>query len=674
MSHFDYEYRQRVHEAWENFISHNDVDYSFMRPEIYESWKRSRDYRVDPSETKTTILNEEDLKKRHKANSLLIETAKPYMENLYSVVKDSGFYLILSDQEGIVLDLIGDEDIINEGRRRSLLVVGANRSEAFCGTNAIGMSLVLKKPIQIWGDEHYIEAHKNYACSAAPILNQTGSIIGCLNLTGKYTDIHTHTLGMVIGAVDGIAKELKIRSAYEEIEAMCAQRSSILESVSSGLILLNKNSQIIQANGNARRMLNFTEDAIGKNIFELISIDEPVHYDFSFDSIEKEIFNKETNIYLTGSALPPIKFSMSVHFVGDPSSHNRSIVVRLDESKQINKLVNKVGGFRASFTFSSIVGNSTATKKMNDTSMRAAQSSANVLIFGESGTGKELIAQSIHNSSSFSKGPFVPINCGALPKGLIESELFGYEGGAFTGASKEGNPGKFELADGGTIFLDEIGDMPLDVQVTLLRVIETKEVVRIGGKYPKKIDVRIIAATNRNLFDAIEAKTFREDLFYRLNVLSVTVPPLRERDNDISLLADYFVQTLNNPQRRKMHITDEVYQALKRYRWPGNIRELENVMERAINITDDDNIRLEHLPRQVIQGTPSSHVSGSAEEGSVESLQPGYNLKSTGYQLILSSLEKCDGNIKEAAKLLGISRRTLYRKMDHYEIDYKKYR
>lgn len=677
MIHFDHEYRDRLKIAWEHFIVNKDFDFSFIRPEILESWKRSRDFDVNPyetNETKTALLNNEDIDVRLNTNSLLIKTVRPYMEQLYSIVEGSGFYLMLCDKEGYILDLIGDEEIIAKGKESSLLVIGANRGEAFAGTNAIGTCLAIKRPIQIWNGEHYILSHKKYACSAAPIFNTSGSIIGCLNLTGMYPEIHTHTLGMVLSAVDGITKEMKIRNAYDEIEIISAQRNKILESVSSGLILLDGTDKIIQINGNALKMLNLTEQqAIGFNIFELINFDDPINNGFSFSSVKKAVNNKETTIFFKDSRFPPMKFNINISFVGKESD-GRGTVIRLEESKHINRLVNKMGGFKASFTFENIVGNSPATKGLLTTCEKASQSLANVLVLGESGTGKELVAQSIHNSSACSSGPFVAINCGALPKGLIESELFGYEGGAFTGASKEGNPGKFELADGGTIFLDEIGDMPLDVQVNLLRVLETKEVLRIGGKYPKKINVRIIAATHQNLVEAIEEKTFREDLYYRLNVLTINVPPLRERGNDILELADYFVQTLNNPRKHKMHISQEVYPALMKYPWPGNIRELENAIERAINITDDDEIRLEHLPHNMTNDLlPTAKVSSSELE---EAIHPrnGLDLKTSEYHHILSSLEKTGGNIKEAADLLGISRRTLYRKMDRYRIEYQEYR
>jgi transcriptional regulator of acetoin/glycerol metabolism len=682
MVQFDQEYMENLNAAWDCFIEYKDYDYSFMRPEILESWKRSRDFKVNPYKRKTEILTPDDIQIKLEANKVLIETVRPYMERLYSIVEGSGFYLMLSDCEGYILDLIGDKDIIEKSKQSSLLVVGANRSESFAGTNAIGTCLTLKKPIQIWNGEHYVLGHKNYGCSGAPIFNHLGQMIGCLNLTGESTKIHTHTLGMVLSAVDGISKELKIKSAYDEIEVLSTQRNSILESVSSGLVLIDGDNVISQINGNALRMLRLRgKNALGKNIFDFISIDEPVHDHFNFDSFDNNVYNKETNIYFVGSEMPPTKFNMSITSTGRGGS-NRNIVMRLEEPKHINKLVNKIGGFKASYTFDNIIGKSLATQRVIKICERAALSASNVLILGESGTGKELVAQAIHNGSSYARGPFVAINCGALPKGLIESELFGYERGSFTGASKEGNPGKFELADGGTIFLDEIGDMPLDVQVSLLRVLQTKEIVRIGAKYSKKINVRIISATNRDLADAIEAKTFREDLFYRLNVFTINVPPLRERSEDIPELADYFVRMLTQQNNRRIRISDALYRTLKQYPWPGNIRELENAIERAINVTDDDEIRLEHLPRSInnyySEAMRSNHQQKRDKYDKYreddDDLAYDLNLKSSDYQLILSCLDKSNGNIKEAAAFLGISRRTLYRKMDKYSIDYTNYR
>lgn len=686
MVSYDEHYNQLLEIAWKKFITHAEYDYSFMRPEILESWERSRSYLVDPTHPKAAILCAEDLNKRINSNLLLLETARPYMEKLYSIVEGSGFYLLIADKDGYILDLIGDKDIIEKGKDTQL-VIGANRSERYAGTNAIGTCLALKRSIQTWNGEHYILPHKEFSCSCAPIFDSSDNLLGCLNITGSKTEVHTHTLGMVTSAVDGISKELKIRKINQEIEMISAQRNSIIETISTGLILLSESGSIIQMNHHALLMLHLKyENVIGKNFFDFISIDEPDKSGFDFSEYGNEFYNKDTDIYYRGSGLPPMKFNMSINFVKDSHGNQNGTVIRLNEPKVIHKLVNKISGYQSPYTFDSIIGGSLVIRDMVQACKRVAKSSLNVLILGESGTGKELVAQSIHNGSKYSAGPFVAINCGALPKGLIESELFGYERGSFTGASKEGNPGKFELADGGTIFLDEVGEMPLDVQVSLLRVIQTKEIIRIGGKYPRKINVRIIAATNKDLEAAIEAKTFREDLYYRLNVFSIQVPSLRERKQDIIELANYFIKSFAPSKNRNCSLSSEVCEALIQYPWHGNVRELENVMERAVNITDDDEIQLEHLPGSIQDFIGDRNFSGNVPSITQErGYRPSetetrgvtfqnFSLETLNRQLILSCLEETHGNIKDTAVLLGISRRTLYRKMEKMEIAYQDYR
>jgi len=669
---FDSTYNDRLREAWGKFINNEPYDYSFIRPEIYESWVRSRSYLVDPYNSKTALLPPDDLQKRMEDNKFLIEITRPYMEKLYSIVKGSGFYLLLADKDGYILDLIGDQDIIERGRSYSKLVVGANRSEQYAGTNAIGTGLFLKKPIQMWGEEHYVKPHKGYSCSSAPIFDTEGRLLGCLNITGRAHAIHLHTLGMVISAVDGISNQLRLMTAYMELEKVSNQRNRIIETMASGLVLLNSEYEIIQVNSKFLTMLNLrNRSVIGKSLFEFIRFDESDADNTSL--LDNEVYNKEIDVYPVDSSAPPMKFNMSLNFLYDSHGLQEGMVLRFNETKRINRLVNRISGFKPNYTFDSIIGSSNTTKKMIYECKRAASSSSNILILGESGTGKELVAQAIHSASKYSTGPFVAINCGALPKGLVESELFGYERGAFTGANKDGHPGKFELADGGTLFLDEIGEMPLDVQVTLLRVLETREVVRIGGKYPKPIDVRIIAATNRDLREAVKDKTFRDDLYYRLNVLSIRIPPLRERGDDILELTDYFIKGFSSSKGITYSVDPRVYDILTRYTWPGNIRELENTIERAVNITDNNMILPEHLPTHILQSTGISDIKKETvvERESVPSV---LNLESAEYNLVVSSLEKCQGNVKKAAEMLGISRRTMYRKMQKYNIDYNTFR
>ena len=664
MFNFTQGYNDLLHQAWEHFISYEPFDYSFIRPEILESWKRSRTFSVDPFHLKTTILSKQDLMKQiHGDNELLVDIARSYMDKLYSVVKGSGFYLLLCDKEGYILHIVGDKEIIEHGEATSRLVVGANRSEQFAGTNAIGTCLELMKPIQTWGEEHYIKAHKNYTCSGAPIFGADGELIGCLNITGRYSQVHPHTLGMAISAVDGISKELVLKKVCRDISRVSSQRNRIIETMTSGLFLLNMDDEIIQVNSTARKMLGLKNvGIIGYNILDLIRFHEDPDESRSF--LRYETYNKDAQIYL-GDSVIPMNFNVSVNFVIGENDEKEGKLVRFTEAKKINSLVNRISGFKSSFTFSSIIYESDVMERMIQHSMKAARSTSNVLILGESGTGKELIAQSIHNAGMYSNGPFIAINCGALPKGLVESELFGYEKGAFTGAGKEGNPGKFELADGGTIFLDEIGEMPLDVQVLLLRVLETREVVRIGGKHPRPIDIRIIAATNRDLRAEVISRNFREDLYYRLNVFSIKVPRLIERGEDIVVLARHFVRTRSESRNMEVDISPEVFNVLLNHEWPGNVRELENTMERALNIIEGNEIRSEHLPEYLQkQGDQVQAASETKPE----------NTRRDSKEAIEEGLKQTGGNIKKTAEYLSLSRRTLYRKLEKYGIDYDKFR
>lgn len=304
------------------------------------------------------------------------------------------------------------------------------------------------------------------------------------------------------------------------------------------------------------------------------------------------------------------------------------------------------------YTIDYIIGKSTTIAEIKRQAKQAATSSSTVLISGESGTGKEVLAQAVHNASDRFKRPFIKVNCAAIPAELAEAELFGYEGGAFTGALRHGKPGKFELADGGTIFLDEIGDMPLPLQSKLLRVIQEKEVERVGGIKTKKVDVRILTATNKNLYKLTKEGQFRNDLYYRLKVLELTVPPLREHKEDIPLLFDHFLNKFRKESGKRIDgVTDEVTDFLTNYHWPGNIRELENMIERAVIYCNNSSIQLDDL------GIYSRDQKNKYEQ------EYGLALYEVEKEAIIKALEITRGNKSRAAKILGISRAALYDKL-----------
>jgi PAS domain S-box-containing protein len=316
----------------------------------------------------------------------------------------------------------------------------------------------------------------------------------------------------------------------------------------------------------------------------------------------------------------------------------------------------------AKYDWENIVGGSEKMLQAKYMARRAAQTNSNVLLLGESGTGKELFAHAIHNGSGRSDSPFVKVNCAAIPSELLESELFGYEEGAFTGARKGGKVGKFELANGGSIFLDEIGDMPMEMQAKILRVLQEKEVERIGGNKPFRVDVRVIAATNKNLKGLVDAGKFREDLYYRLNVMTIEIPPLRERCGDLKDLVGILLKKLANQLGKCVNrVSSEAMEHLAAHRWPGNVRELENVLERAINLTDTDTIQPVHLPVYITQKSKKVNESPIIPlddlVGDVER------------EAIKRCLEYTGGNKLRTAELLNISRSSLYDKIKKYGLE-----
>ncbi|MBW9150114.1 sigma 54-interacting transcriptional regulator [Clostridium sp. CM028] len=317
---------------------------------------------------------------------------------------------------------------------------------------------------------------------------------------------------------------------------------------------------------------------------------------------------------------------------------------------------------KAIYTFENIIGNSVKSREVMKLARRVAKIDSNVLITGESGTGKELFAHSIHNASRRCQKPFIKINCGAIPAQLFESEMFGYEEGAFTGAKRSGKKGKFEHANGGTVLLDEIGDMPMNMQVKLLRVIQEKELVRVGGNDAIKVDIRIIASTNKSLEQLIKDGKFREDLYYRLDVMHLKLPSLRERVEDIDELSNALrVKICKKYNIYSEGISREAIDCLKSYNWPGNIRQLENVIERAINLLDTDiSIMPRHLPEKIINGKLKKYsLENNYLKDVVETIEQ---------DLIMECIKKTGGNKKETAKILGLSRAGLYKKLNRYNL------
>ncbi|WP_416828952.1 sigma-54 interaction domain-containing protein [Ectobacillus polymachus] len=378
----------------------------------------------------------------------------------------------------------------------------------------------------------------------------------------------------------------------------------------------------------------------------------------------KEMIANRYPLYVNGElvgAVGTVMFRNSQDWM----NYSNKVQPILEELKYYKNRLQKE--LQSKYTFDDLIGNHPLFCETKRLAERVACSQSAVLLVGESGTGKELFAHAIHGTSPRSPFPFVRVNCASIPENLLESELFGYVEGAFTGARKGGKKGKFELAHHGTIFLDEIGDMPLSMQSKLLRVLQEKEIEKIGGHSPIAINVRIIAATHRNLEQMVEEGTFRQDLYYRLHVMKIEIPPLRERRDDIELVAKALLQKLERTfNRSNLELSDEVVYKLKGHSWPGNVRELENVLERAVNVLDEQVVRLEHLPLYLVD-KPARQYDSFEQDLSVQPLKQ--SMIAAEKHALQQALKQAKGNKQFAAKLLQIGKTSFYEKCKRYEID-----
>ncbi|WP_084278995.1 sigma-54 interaction domain-containing protein [Anoxybacteroides tepidamans] len=441
---------------------------------------------------------------------------------------------------------------------------------------------------------------------------------------------------------------------------------AVINNAYEWIVVVDDQGKIIYINKNYCEFLEKSqEEAVGKHVTEVIE-NTRMHIVVKTGKEEIADLHYIKGNYMIANRIPIKVDGKVIGAVGTVifrdtnewkrmNSHIKSLLSQLQTYLQEWKENNG-----AKYTLSDIISCSKQMEELKEKVKRIADSDISVLIRGESGTGKELFAHSVHQLSSRSEKPFVKVNCGAIPEHLLESELFGYEEGAFTGAKKGGKKGKFQLADGGTIFLDEIGDLPLHMQVKLLRVLQEKEVEPIGSTKTVSIDVRIIAATNRPLEKMIEEKRFREDLYYRINVVPFVIPPLRERPEDIEMLAYHFIKKIaKRSGKRVTAISPDVLQLLRQHVWPGNIRELENVMEAAVHFESGKTITVDALP-EYLKANTTYQIEGKTLKELLEETEKA---------AIEQSLQRFRGDKLKAAKALGISKSAMYEKIKKYRLD-----
>jgi PAS domain S-box-containing protein len=646
-------------EVWSQFINSDEIDKNNLREIIYKSWQRCKEYGIDPYDGLGKKRNKKLLERIIKKNEDLIEIARPFMNQLAELVKNSNFAVVLTDSQGIIMEFAGDQEITDRALRLNFFP-GAYWSEEKVGTNAIGTAIKIDQPLQVIGAEHYCQKHHIWTCSAAPIHNQNGDLIGVLDMSGKCEDAHLHTLGMVVSAAKSIENQISLIEKNRELKKANNFSKAVFNSISEGLISINKFGEIILINQAASRMLGVERNqVIGNDIKETLGLQKPLEKMLNdhkvFNDVEISIHKDEKKIYL----------NLSTRLLLSHSGGIDGFILILRKMKSVKKMVNQITGSQAKFKFNDIIGEDQKIKEVIEVGKMISDSQAAVLIEGESGTGKEMIAQAIHNYSNRREQVFFSINCAAIPQSLLESELFGYEGGSFTGASKKGRPGKFELASGGTLLLDEIGEMPLNMQASLLRVLQEKKINRIGGREPVDVDVRILASTNRDLEKEVENGNFRKDLFFRLNTVTIKIPSLRERLGDIDKLVRHFIFVLNKRSNKKIHAVENSFiERLKAYNWPGNVRELENIIERAALLSEDGVITVEQLPTDL-----KKKNRNFIDENQINLNEfPTLALEEIETIMLKKTLDE-SSTLTEAAKILGVSRSTFYRKLKKYNID-----
>lgn len=506
--------------------------------------------------------------------------------------------------------------------------------------------------------EEALACFLEWEVTEAPVLDERGRMLGLV----KLRDLLQHLQ----------SRQQEACRELHEARRLIATLETVVENPYEGLVVVDEGGYVVIINNFYLEALGISrEEALGRHIYELTPHSKLPEIVRTGEAQFSEYWKVRDREFMIIRA--PIKKEGKIIGALGKTLFKDMGLARVF-AKKLSQLENDLRFYkeelqkihRATYTFEDIIGQGSKITATIRLAQRASRTTSNVLLTGESGTGKELFAHAIHNGSMRCHGPFIKVNCAAIPEQLLESELFGYAEGAFTGARKGGKPGKFELANYGTIFLDEIGDMSFTMQAKILRVIQEQEIERVGGTQPCRIDVRIIAATNRKLYEMVQQGTFRDDLFYRLNVMVINLPALRERPEDIELLAAGMLAKLNRKLEMKMEgVSGEAMEILRSYSWPGNVRELESLLERTMNVVEEKFIYPEHLPPQLMQLA----LGPSARQENAEPKRIDVFLNSAERDLLLDVLRQTKGNKVKAAKLLGIHRSVLYKKLRKLGLD-----
>jgi transcriptional regulator with PAS, ATPase and Fis domain len=649
-----------IFKQWEKFVNGDDhLDRELVPQNVLDSWICCRERGLDPyAKPHPKMLMEEEFAVLCEKNKSLIEGAKSFL-NYYDHIVALTYYMVsFFDPQGFLMECRVTKKYQEKARSENL-VAGYLWDEAHCGTSAVALVLQTKKPICLLGPQHYFKySHVSSGC-AAPLFDPDGTFIGGITMYCRSDRINNHAYAMTIATAHLIENQMKInrsldeaKAAYIKSEIANSYQQAVLTSIPDALIAIDNNGLITLINDQAKRILSLGQASLLGQELRLVLGKENRHLFSLIETNDQLVHDVEIRIQ-SGKAWND--FTLTCNPITSSAGEVLGNILILVEIKRVKKLIANVIGAKANFSFDVICGRNINFLNTVEQAKLAAQSSSNVLLLGGSGVGKDVFAQAIHNAGERRNAPYVAINCCAIPRDLISSELFGYEEGAFTGSRRGGSQGKFELADGGTIFLDEIGEMPLEMQPVLLRLLEEKSLIRIGGVKVRPVDVRIIAATNKDLLDEVYNGNFRKDLYYRLNVFTIHLLPLNERPDDIPLLLDYFVKKYSRLLKKRIdRIDQKIIDFFQQHEWPGNVRELQNVVERMINCAQTNQLTADLIPVDVIHQAVG--VKSKIEIQSTRDFE-----KQTIARLMEMGVSK-----SEIARKLGINLSTLYRKINRY--------
>ena len=613
---------------------------------LTRSWHRSLAAGLAPAgRVATDLADSGSLRQVLASNHVLLAHSRPVMEYVFEQVRYSQSVVALADQHGMLMHTLGDASFVGKAERVAL-ASGASWHEAHRGTNAIGTALAECSAVEIHGSEHFLERNSFLTCAASPIFSATGALMGVLDISGDHRHGHGHSLGLASTAARMIENRLMLATCKRNIRLHLHVQPEGIGSVAEGIIALSDDGWIVGANRVGLALLRLNTGDIGATLLERVL---DVRLDDLLSRYKRRPQQAQqlrlhngavlfAQVQVDASVLPAASLApaplASTHTVAQANTHDALMALDTGDTRW---------------------------RSAADKARRVVAKPIPILIQGESGVGKELFARALHASGPRRGAPFVAINCGAIPESLIESELFGYVAGAFTGARKEGSLGRLREAEGGTLFLDEIGDMPLALQTRLLRVLQERTVMPVGAGKAVPVDFALVCATHSKLAEAAEQGSFRQDLYYRINGLTVQLPALRER-TDFAELTERLLAELS--PERVVQLAPELLDRLSAYAWPGNLRQCASVLRTAcaMLLDGEDTLDWAHMPDDLVEVLRLGPVAKTAPAEPAAARAP-QSLQAQSHAAIQQALEAAHGNVSQAARQLGISRQTLYRKL-----------